>query len=167
MPWQPPWMETGPHQSNNSHGSIQRRWQHFLEVHNQSAQSYCVITQKAEPWDLIWTSSAALSPVSAIQNQIKGQHFFCPLRREITIILNAEHFSIAWNLSLQTLCWPAVGKSCFLRVINVFYAAVWGRGCSLNFQLKVLCCPNGIFTSLTFIYNAGTDAAISSTDFKC
>lgn len=121
MPWQPPWMETGPHQSNNSHGSIQRRWQHFLEVHNQSAQSYCVITQKAEPWDLIWTSSAALSPVSAIQNQIKGQHFFCPSRREITIILNAEHFSIAWNLSPQTLCWPVVGKSCFLRVINVFF----------------------------------------------
>lgn len=76
----------GQHQSNNSHGSIQRRWQHFLEVDNQSAQSYCVITQKVEPWDLIWTSSAALSPVFTIQNQIMGQHLFCPSWREITIV---------------------------------------------------------------------------------
>lgn len=67
---------TGQHRSNNSHGSIQQRWQHFLEVDNQSAQSYCVITQKVEPWDLIWASSAALSPVSFIQKQIKGQHLF-------------------------------------------------------------------------------------------
>lgn len=39
----------GQHQSNNSHGSIQQGWQHFLEVDNQSAQSYCVIMQKVEP----------------------------------------------------------------------------------------------------------------------
>lgn len=39
----------GPHQSDDSHGSIQWRWQHFLEVHNQSVQSYCVIMQKVEP----------------------------------------------------------------------------------------------------------------------
>lgn len=42
----------GPHQSNNSHGSIQQFndvGSIFLEPHNQSAQSYCVITQKVEP----------------------------------------------------------------------------------------------------------------------
>lgn len=94
---------------------IQQPWQHFLWVHNQSAHSYCVIIQKVEPWDLIWTSSAALSTLFrtklrantylSIKDENNNQTECGAFLRCIEFLSTATFF---WAIVPSSVCYIAV-----------------------------------------------------------
>lgn len=61
--------------------SIQQPWQWFLEVHTIPAQTYCVITQKVEPWDLIWTSVPLCHQSPPFRTKLRG-NIYLPINNQ-------------------------------------------------------------------------------------
>lgn len=61
--------------------SIQPPWQRFLEVHTMPAQTYCVITQKVEPWDLIWTSVPLCCQSPPFRTKLRG-NIYLPINNQ-------------------------------------------------------------------------------------